>query len=55
MTHCHEMKEGQVYTCETCGLELKVVKECTECGTDANTCDCGECSFMCCDKPLKLK
>ncbi len=28
MASCHEMKMGQVYVCEGCGLELQVVKEC---------------------------
>jgi hypothetical protein len=55
MPHSHEMKQGQVYYCEGCGLELKVVKECKDCGTDAKECACGECSFVCCDKPMQLK
>lgn len=55
MVHCHEMKKGQIFQCEDCGLELRVVNECKECGTDANECDCGECTFVCCDKPLTLK
>ncbi len=55
MAACHEMKEGQVYMCEDCGLELKVVKECTECGTPEATCSAEECTFFCCNKPLKLK
>ena len=28
MPSCHQMKLGQVYVCEECGLELKVVKAC---------------------------
>lgn len=55
MIHCDEMKEGKVYVCDGCGLELKVIKECKECITDDGECGCGECSFVCCDKPLKLK
>jgi hypothetical protein len=55
MAACHEMKQGQVYVCEDCGLELKVVKECTECGTADAACPGTECTFVCCNKPLKLK
>ena len=39
-TNCHEMKMGEVYACEDCGLELKVVKECRSCGTPAEDCKC---------------
>ena len=49
--HCHDMKKGLVYMCESCGLEIKVVKECTDCcGDDV----CG-CNFSCCGKELKVK
>ncbi|KQM12469.1 hypothetical protein AOA80_01975 [Methanomassiliicoccales archaeon RumEn M1] len=58
MPSCHEMKMNQVYVCEDCGLELKVVKECEECGTTApaETCGCVQgCSFDCCGSPMKLQ
>jgi hypothetical protein len=55
MIHCHEMKKGQVYACEDCGLELQVIKECKECGTSAESCEHVECRFVCCDKFLRLK
>ncbi|MFX1533310.1 MAG: hypothetical protein ACFFDI_03680 [Promethearchaeota archaeon] len=59
MVSCHDMKEGQIYTCEDCGLELKVLKECKECGTSAEECGCSDetdhCEFSCCGEPLKLK
>ena len=56
MPSCHDMKLGQVYVCEACGLELEVVKECDECGQDAAECECVEhCTFSCCGEPLKLK
>lgn len=56
MPNCHEMKLGQVYVCEDCGLELEVVKECVECGTDAAECACEEpCVFSCCGEDMKLK
>ncbi|MGB2984047.1 MAG: hypothetical protein WBC63_09370 [Candidatus Bipolaricaulia bacterium] len=35
---CSEVKLGQVYTCNDCGLELKVVKEC-DCSTESCSCD----------------
>jgi hypothetical protein len=46
-TLCNEMKTGQVYSCEKCGLELKVVKSCSAC-----SCERG---LECCGEPLKLK
>ena len=53
------MEEGQVYTCKECGLELKVLHKCKECGTSADECGCGEeephCIFKCCGKDLELK
>ncbi|UCF04212.1 MAG: hypothetical protein JSV33_09685 [bacterium] len=55
MPHCHEMKVGQVYACGECGIELQVVKECTECGTSEDECCHETCEFVCCDKPLVLK
>jgi hypothetical protein len=56
MANCDEMKMGQVYTCPGCGLELKVVKECEECGGDSPTCTCEtDCVISCCGKPLALK
>ena len=29
MANCCDMKEGDLYYCETCGLELEVKKNCT--------------------------
>jgi hypothetical protein len=55
MTSCHEMKLGQVYMCEDCGLELKVIKECQECGTDESECTLDDCAFKCCGQEMKLK
>ena len=55
MADCHEMKKGQVYICEGCGLALQVVTECKDCGEPAKECECGPCAFVCCDEPLKLK
>ncbi len=50
--HCHDMKKGQVYACETCGLEIKILSECTECCNDEDQCGC---SFTCCGDDLTLK
>ena len=56
MASCDEMKQGQIYTCPGCGLELQVVKECEECGGEAATCTCeADCEIACCGKPLALK
>jgi len=48
------MKEGQIYTCPSCGIELQVIKECTECADD-DTCCNDPCDFSCCGVPLLLK
>ena len=59
MTSCHDMKEGEIYVCESCGLELKVMKECDDTGTPAEECGCGDdsshCTFTCCGGALKKK
>ena len=59
MLSCSDMKEGDVYTCEECGLELQVVKECkdTETSGDKHACTPGggTCSFSCCGKDLVKK
>ena len=59
MPSCNEMKMNEVYVCESCGLELKVVKECSECGTPSQSeesCGCAQgCSFDCCGNPMKLR
>jgi hypothetical protein len=55
MSCCLDFKEGQIWACETCGLEIKVVKKC-DCAETSNTkvCEPNLC-LTCCDKPLKLK
>ncbi len=55
MTDCHDMKKGQVYMCEDCGLELTVTKECEECEDTIEACGCAPCKFICCGEPLALK
>jgi hypothetical protein len=55
MLSCHEMKKGQIYGCEECGLKLQVIQECDECGEDAAECGCEEhCTFSCCGEELRL-
>jgi len=56
MPSCHDMKLGEVYVCEHCELELKVVKTCKDCGESIEDCECPEhCSFSCCGEEMKLK
>ncbi|MBN1885489.1 MAG: hypothetical protein JW876_08210 [Candidatus Krumholzibacteriota bacterium] len=54
MPECHEMKKGQIWRCEDCGLELEVVAECSECG-EGSDCAAEPCEFTCCGGPLTLK
>ena len=59
MTHCNEMKKDEIYACNSCGIELKVVKECNHTGAaeccDACADDNDDCSFSCCGKPMVKK
>jgi len=56
MASCHEMKLGDIYVCEECRLELKVVKECQECEAEEAACGCVEgCNFSCCGEEMKKK
>lgn len=56
MVGCHDMRLGEVYVCEDCGLELEVVKECDDVDTPADECSCATtCAFECCGVPLKVK
>ena len=40
------VKIDQILCCETCGVELKVIKDCD------STCMC---NIICCGEPMKLK
>jgi hypothetical protein len=47
MANCSEMKKGDVFVCDSCGLELKVTKGCTCDIDDEDACSaplqcCGE-------------
>jgi hypothetical protein len=50
MAHCHDMTVGEIYVCESCGMELQVLKGCDE----GSACSCAE-DLQCCGKPLTLK
>ena len=56
MAKCHDLKKGQVYGCEHCKLEMKVIREC-ECDDTPEACACltqpGSCVFKCCDEEMK--
>ena len=57
MVSCGDMKKGEVYACDVCGLELEVKKE----GNCPDIDDChphhGDacCEFECCGKPMHKK
>ena len=55
MAQCHEMKVGEVYMCEDCGLELQVVKSCVEEEAPEDSCSCTPCRFVCCGQDLVKK
>jgi len=59
MPSCHEMREGEVYVCKDCGLEIKVVKECRDAGGSSTKCSCDQsespCSFSCCGADMVKK
>ena len=59
MPNCHDMRKGEIYVCEGCGLELQVINECKEVGTPASECGCHTSDeipdFTCCEKPLVKK
>ena len=59
MARCHDMEVGEIYACEECGIELKVVKECKNSEKPADQCSCHEegeeCTFSCCGRPLTRK
>lgn len=57
MASCNEMKKGDVFHCETCGLEFEVKAECNcpdidECAPEAGH-DC--CEFECCGQAMVRK
>ena len=57
MPICDSMKKGEVYICEECGFEIKVVEECKECKLteDTSSCCIEGCTFSCCGEELTKK
>lgn len=59
MANCHEMKQGEVYQCITCGLEVTVTNECKDRTTHNQPDSCcakpGECQLTCCGTELTKK
>jgi len=51
---CADLKLNQVWICEDCGLEIKIVKEC-DCSQEGSRACNPDLCLMCCDKALKLK
>lgn len=51
---CADLKLNQVWARETCGLEIKVVKECDCAKEGSGACKPDDC-LTSCEKPLKLK
>ena len=55
MPRCDEMREGEVYYCEHCGLEIEVIEECSHDEDEEAEVVCRSDEFMCCGEPLTLK
>jgi len=53
MTRCDEMREGEVYCCEQCGLEIQVIEECSHDDDGDEVCRVE--GFVCCGEPMALK
>jgi hypothetical protein len=54
MARCDEMREGDVFVCERCGLEIEVIEECSHDDEDADETGRVE-EFVCCGEPMSLK
>lgn len=58
MVCCHDLKKGEVYVCDDCGIQLEVKKECSEHREhhEGECCDkAGQCILTCGDKELVIK
>lgn len=53
MANCSEMKEGDIFVCEKCGLELRVNKTC-KCGGADGT-DKHSVPLQCCGQEMVKK
>ncbi len=52
MANCCDMKEGDLFVCEICGLELSVKNPCT---CDADSPDKCTVPLQCCNKEMTKK
>jgi hypothetical protein len=56
MASCHEMKTGEIYICEDCGIEVQVTRECSEDDSSCHACGCHSeresCTLTCCGKEM---
>jgi hypothetical protein len=52
MANCVDMKEGDRFVCENCGLELQVVKSCSCIAGDEVVCSV---PLQCCRKDMLKK
>lgn len=60
MVTCHDMQEGDVFVCKTCGMELQVTKACKDAADHTKSDDCcseesNNCLFECCGDSLIKK
>ena len=51
MANCGDMKTGDSYKCDACGLELQVTKTCT-CSSEEGSCTV---PLQCCGKDMEKK
>ena len=52
MANCGEMKKGDIFVCDICGLELQVTKPCTCVSGSEHTCMV---PLKCCNQDLTKK
>ena len=52
MANCATMKQGDLFVCKTCGLELKVSKACSCSSEKGGTCTV---PLQCCGKDMVKK
>ena len=52
MANCGDMKEGDLYKCDSCGLELQVTSACS-CGSESE--DACSVPLQCCGKDMGKK
>jgi hypothetical protein len=55
MVRCDQMREGERYYCEQCGLEVEVVEECDHQDGDEAEEVCKIEELACCGEPMSLR